>query len=139
MGLRRDYKMPKTKDHDLLLEGKLRKRLGSRKEKIMFLLSEEGNDYLHQKLANHVNENLVENSIYLQMMRGDNGQEYIVVNLLSPFPKAEDTLEPIIISTNENLGNCEVVSARTYWELSNLCLDPEVERGDLEIQLEDAI
>ncbi len=139
MGFRQDLKMPTTREHELLLETKLRKRLGTSRGKIMFLLSEEGNHELYQTLASHINKSPERNSVYLQLIKEENEKEYIIANLLSPFPETEDSLEPIIITAYNNLEDSNVVSARTYWKLSELCLDPEVEREVLKAELKDAI
>jgi len=139
MGLRQILEMPTIESHKVLIERRLRSRLGSNRGAILFLLQEEKNRDLYQQLASHVYENLEENSIHLQRIQEDNGQEYILANPLSPAAEIEDSPEPIIISTDNNLEGSYVVSPITYRNLSELCFDPEVERYNIKMQLEDAI
>lgn len=139
MGLRHDLKMPTTENHNLLMEERLRRRLGSNRGAILFLLQEERNSRLYQELSDHVYENLEENSIHLQKIQGDNGEEYILANLLSPTSKTENSPKSLIITIDEKVSNSHVISPIKYWQLSELCLDPKVEKMNLEMQLENAI
>jgi len=143
MGLRESLKMPKTTEYESLFNTKLNKELGLRhKGKILFLLSQENNEEiynedLYRRISTHVAKDPKKNGIHLQLVDEQDHKDFLVARLLTSTDDVQE--ECITISPRKDNPDTYVVSARTYWKLIGLALDPEHIKSDLEMSLQDAI